>query len=790
MLPEHKEFRLWYRQPATDWLEALPLGNGTLGAMAWGGPAQERLDLNIDTLWSGGPRVAEVGDLSTVLQQLRDAVINRRSYAEADDLALRLQSAFNESYQPLGWLVVGLQASEHWVNYERSLDLLEGVARVRYEVGKEVYEREMFISVPDGALVMNFKGTAKLDLVIELGSPHPEAQGGVDDQMVWLEGRAPVHVVPHYWDAEPDVVYLPGSGTRFLSGLSLRAGGGVARLAPGRAHVEGADQVTLYLAATTGYAGYGEDLIDDPEQLRRRCRSVLNALLAEPYQAVKARHIDEHRELFGRCWLDLGPASAVPTDERIASVRNGAPDEGLLPLLFHYGRYLLMGSSRPGSQPANLQGIWNQKVRPPWSSNWTTNINAQMNYWPAETTNLAECHEPLMDLISDLAQAGRRTARDFYGCRGWVVHHNVDIWRSTWPTGEQKAHPYWVNWQMGGPWLCQHVWEHFAFSGREKISEQDYRLLREAAIFVLDYLVKGPDGTLVTCPSTSPENSFRAADGTEAAVSAASTMDIWLTRDLLRHCIEASEMLAVDVELRQLLTDARKDLHQPQVSTDGRLQEWWEDFEEPEPGHRHLSHLFVLYPGDEVVPGSPLERAVRRSLEHRLANGGGSKGWNRAWAIGLWARLREGDLAHEHLEHFLREDLAGNLFAAPHPGVFQIDGNFGTTSAIAEMLLQSHRGTLELLPALPAAWPEGEVSGLRARGGLTVGLRWAAGRLTGVSLEVPRRSEIQVRPGTGLRLAGAYADGTRLVPTGKSDVSVLLAPARGVYTLVAEKAPA
>ncbi|HTV12221.1 MAG TPA: glycoside hydrolase family 95 protein [Acidimicrobiales bacterium] len=788
-MTETKEFRLWYRQPADEWLDALPLGNGALGAMVWGSPAQERLDLNIDTLWSGGPRVAQVEDLSGVLQELRDLVINRRSYAQADALALRLQSSFNESYQPLGWLVIGSEASEHWENYERSLDLSEAVAKVRYEVGSDLYEREGFISFPDRALVVNLKATAKLDMVLELGAPHQEVQAGADDQMAWLEGRAPIHVVPDYWDTDPDVVYQPGSGTRFVFAISVRPSGGTVRLAEGRAYVEGADEVSLFLAAATGYAGYGRDMVDDAEQLRQACRRVLSPLVAEPYQALKARHIAEHRVLFDRCSLDLGPASALPTDQRIEALRNGATDEGLCALLFHYGRYLLMASSRPGSQPANLQGIWNQKIRPPWSCNWTTNINAQMNYWPAETTNLAECHEPLMDLITDLAQAGTRTAKDFYGCRGWATHHNVDIWRSTWPTGEQRAHPYWVNWQMGGPWLCQHVWEHFAFSGREQLDQCHYQLMREAAIFLLDYLVKGPDGKLVTCPSTSPENSFRAADGTEAAVSAASTMDIWLARDLFRHCIMASEMLGVDEDMRQVLTTCLKDLYEPQVGTEGRLQEWWEDFEEPEPGHRHLSHLFFLYPGDEAVPGSPLELAGRRSLEHRLACGGGSKGWNRAWAIGLWARLREGGLAHEHLEKFLREDLADNFFAAPHPEVFQIDGNFGTTSAIAEMLLQSHLGTLDLLPALPPSWPEGQVKGLRARGGMIVGIRWADGGAREVSLEVPRPREIKLRCTTRLGLSGGHPEGTSVSATGEPGVSVLVAPAHGLYTLAAEGSP-
>ena len=788
-----KEFRLWYRQPASTWLQALPLGNGRLGAMVWGDPQRERVDLNIDTLWSGGPRIFRPEGCASTLAALRAAVLERRAYAEADALALCLQGSFNEAYQPLGYMTAAFEESDDAQGYERSLDLREGIASVRYEVGGSLYEREALASAPDGVFVMHLGalGTGKLNVTLELGSSHPSRQSAGNEGVTWLEGRAPDHVVPHYWPDEPAIVYDAGIGLRFAAGLALRADGGVVRSTrAGSLRVEDARSITLFVAAATGYAGYSTSPVEDPVVLRRACQDVLAPLLTHPYEVIRARHVHDHAALFDRCWLQLGQPGRdeVPTDERLRALREGNGDEGLSALLFHYGRYLLIASSRPGTEPANLQGIWNDQVRPPWSCNWTTNINTQMNYWHAETTNLAECHEPLMDLVADLACAGVNTAQDFYGCRGWAAHHNVDLWRSTWPTGDQSAHPYWVNWQMGGPWLCQHLWEHYAFSESLSVLERIYPVFRGSAMFLLDYLTQGPDGKLVTCPSTSPENSFLTPDGIEAAVSAASTMDIWLTRDLFRHCVIASETLGLDEELRGNLTSALAVLREPHVAPDGRLQEWWEDFGEPEPGHRHLSHLFCLYPGDEVTPRSTptLATAVRRSLEHRLANGGGGPGWSRAWVIGLWARFSEGRLAWESLQELLEGSLSENFFASHDPGLFQIDANFGAAAAVGEMLLQSHAGTVDLLPALPPAWPEGQVAGLRARGGLTVGISWREGRVSKARLEVPSARLVKVRCANPLRLANSKPEDTRFVPTAEPGLTCLHAPAAGTYTLLAE----
>ena len=395
-----KEFRLWYRQPANKWLEAFPLGNGRLGAMLWGGPQRERVNLNIDTLWSGGPRTARPEGTAAALAALRAAVLERRAYVEADALALCLQGPFNEAYQPLGYLTADFADGGEVQGYERSLDMRDGVASVRYEVGGTVYEREAFASVPDRAFVMHFRalGTGRLNVTFKLDSPHPSRRDQGTDGISWLEGRAPAHVVPHYWGEEPAIVYDDVFGLRFATGLAIRADDGVVHFTSGGSlYVGGARSLTLFVVATTGYAGYGAPLIEDPVTLRRTCREVLASLLSDTYDVIRAGHVHDHAALFNRCWLQLGRGEGdrTATDERLRALREGKSDEGLCALLFHYGRYLLIASSRPGTEPANLQGIWNDQVRPPWSCNWTTNINTEMNHWHAETTNLAECHEPL-----------------------------------------------------------------------------------------------------------------------------------------------------------------------------------------------------------------------------------------------------------------------------------------------------------------------------------------------------------------------------------------------------------
>lgn len=747
---------LWYRQPAQHWVEALPIGNGRLGAMVFGGINRERLQLNEDTLWSGGPSEWNNPAAREVLPEVR-RLIAGGDYAKAQALCRNMQGPYNQSYQPLGDLIITSPGHSEAVDYRRSLNLQTGLATTHYRIGHSTYSREVFVSAPDQVMVIHFTcdQPGRMHFTASLSSLLHHTITVEEGNQLQLNGVCPSHVAPSYYNVEQPVVYAEGAGMRFTIQLTAIAEGGVVSASDQGLCVEGASTVTLLLAAATSFNGFDKDPRQAGRDQVELVRNQLAAATRSGYESLRQAHIAEHSALFNRVSLDLGTTAAAenPTDERIARWPE-SDDPQLVALLFQYGRYLLIASSRPGTQPANLQGIWNDQIRPPWSSNWTININTQMNYWHAEVTNLAQCHQPLFDMIVELSQTGRETAAINYGCNGWVAHHNTDLWRQSAPVGDRgHGDPTWALWTMGGAWLCQHLWEHYAFSGDEAfLREHAYGHMRGAAEFCLDWLIPDGNGHLITSPATSPENTFHTPDGQTAGVSAATTMDMAVIWNLFTNCIAASYVLGVDEDFRKRLVLARSQLLPPQIGRLGQLQEWSQDWDDAEDHHRHVSHLFGVHPGAQITASTTPElfHAAKRSLELRSDE---STGWSLAWKVNLWARFGDGERAYRVLALMLRlvetNDVSvvgggvyANLFCAHPP--FQIDGNFGVAAGIAEMLVQSHEGQLNLLAALPQAWPQGTVTGLRARGGFTVDLSWRDGRLTKATVHAARDGQCRV----------------------------------------------